>query len=431
MTAAGDPHDPSYTDEATVRGELTRAFELCVGCRRCTSLCGVFPTLFGLVDRIADHDPGRLTPSEQDAVLDGCFHCGRCAIGCPYAPGIHEAALDLPRLLRRAEAMRHAAGHQPIRRRLADRVIVRGVLTGRSLAAPPGSVVRRVVAATAGVSAVRVLPPVARQRFSTWFARRDPQVAEPPRGRVLVFPSCLVEHRDVETGRDLVTVYEHNGVECSVSRAGCCGAPWRDAGDRRRFDRALAATVTRLATEMRSAEVEAVVVPQPTCAAVLRDAVDHVVPAVRRDAELVGRRTHDAADHLLAMHDDGTLDTRFDGAVPARVVQHLPCHRLGAKRPDAVVRLLALTGTVVEVVEGCAAVGTTWGFRTANEEQSVAMARDLARQLIAARGVGGGPDEATVVGECGFADAALAAHLERRPTHPVSVLARAYGIAPG
>ena len=72
MTITYDPHHPQYLDEADVRGELTRVFDLCQGCRMCVDLCGSFPTLFDLVDRQADPDAPRLTPAEQDGVVDEC-----------------------------------------------------------------------------------------------------------------------------------------------------------------------------------------------------------------------------------------------------------------------------------------------------------------------------------------------------------------------
>ena len=75
MTITYDPEHPKYLDEADVRGELTRVFDLCHGCRQCIELCTSFPTLFEMIDRHDDHDAGRLTPAQQDQVVDECFQC--------------------------------------------------------------------------------------------------------------------------------------------------------------------------------------------------------------------------------------------------------------------------------------------------------------------------------------------------------------------
>lgn len=46
-----------------------------------------------------------------------------------------------------------------------------------------------------------------------------------------MFPTCLVEYQDVQIGKDLVQVYERNGIECTDTEAGCCGAPWLHSGN--------------------------------------------------------------------------------------------------------------------------------------------------------------------------------------------------------
>ena len=108
MTTTYDPKHPKYLDEADVRDELTRVYDLCHGCRLCFKFCTSFPTLFEMIDRHDDQDAGRLTPAQQDQVVDECFQCKLCYINCPYIPELHEWALDFPRLMLRADAMRHA-----------------------------------------------------------------------------------------------------------------------------------------------------------------------------------------------------------------------------------------------------------------------------------------------------------------------------------
>ena len=105
-------------------------------------------------------------------------------------------------------------------------------MANKVVGARPGSVVRKVVEATAGVSAVRLLPPYARERFSTWFAKRPKVRIAKRQGRVAVFPTCLVEYQQPQIGHDLVKVYERNGIECSLAdTTSCCGAPWLHSGD--------------------------------------------------------------------------------------------------------------------------------------------------------------------------------------------------------
>ena len=53
----------------------------------------------------------------------------------------------------------------------------------------PRALVRKAVEKITGVSSVRLLPPYAKQRFSTWFARRPKVRINRRQGRVAVFPT--------------------------------------------------------------------------------------------------------------------------------------------------------------------------------------------------------------------------------------------------
>ena len=430
MTTTYDPADPAYVDEADARAELTRVFDVCGGCRRCVDRCPSFPTLFELIDRHGDRDAGRLTPAEQDRVVDGCFQCKLCHLECPYASGRHEFDLDVPRLMLRARSMQHANGHVPSRARMATRVMARtdrvgalavatGPIADRVVDAAPGSAVRRMVARLTGVSAVRLLPPFARQRFSTWFRTRPRISLTRGQGRVTVFPTCLVEYHDPDIGKDLVRVYERNGVECEVSEIGCCGAPWLHAGHVDRFSRIARNNVAELAARVRAGTD--IVVPQPTCSYVLkRDYVDVVGGP---DAALVAEHTFDAAEYLVDLHRGATtqLDTDFPGELPEVITYHAPCHLraqdIGLRSRD----LLRLTGARVDLVQQCAGIDGMWGLRAGNEDLSVPIAEQLGEQIEQA---GGAP----IAGDCHLANTAIREQTGRRALHPLQILARAYGI---
>jgi len=76
-----------------------------------------------------------------------------------------------------------------------------------------------------GMAAQRVLPPYARQRFTTWFKWHKPS-SRPTTKEAAVFPTCFIEYMEPAIGRDLVGVYERNGISCSVPQGTkCCGAP--------------------------------------------------------------------------------------------------------------------------------------------------------------------------------------------------------------
>ncbi len=431
MTITYDPKHPKYLDEADVREELTRVYDLCHGCRLCFKYCTSFPTLFSYVDQHDDQDAGRLTPEQQDQVVDECFQCKLCYIKCPYIPELHEWALDFPRLMLRADAMRHANGQVSLRKRATTEFMGHTDALGKVstaaapianavLGAKPGGIVRKVVAATAGVSSVRLLPPFAKTRFSTWFKKRVKPVLTKKQGSVAVFPTCLVEYQEPGIGKDLVRVYERNGVACSlVDGAGCCGAPYLHSGDLDQFTKVATKQVKVLADAVR--EGKDIVVPQPTCGYVLKkDYLDYVGGP---DAELVAKNTYDSSEYLINLHKaDGTeLDTTFTGPVPETVTYHTPCHlraqNIGLRSRD----LMKLTGAKIKLVDQCSGIDGMWGFKAENEEFAIPIAKKLAGQITAANGD-------IVTGDCHLANTAITEQTGSKPLHPLQMVARAYGI---
>ena len=431
MTTTYDPKDPVYFDEADVRDELTRVYDLCHGCRLCFKFCTSFPTLFEMIDKHDDQDAGRLTPAEQDQVVDECFQCKLCYVNCPYIPELHEWNLDFPRLMLRADAMQHANGIKSFRDKATTQMMGRtdllgtlatstGPIANKMINAEPGSAIRKVVAKTTGVSPVRLLPPYAKQRFSTWFKKRPEINLTKRQGRVTVFPTCLVEYQETDIGKDLVKVYERNGIECSNTDAGCCGAPWLHSGNVKEFTKVAEKNIKTLAAEVRSGTD--IVVPQPTCSYIIKkDYLDYVGGP---DAELVAEHTYDAAEYLMKVHkgDDTSLDTDFRGDTVESITYHTPCHlraqNIGFKSRD----LMKLTGAKVKLVQQCSGIDGMWGFRAGNENISVPIAKKLGDQITKAGGD-------VVAGDCHLANTAIVEQTGRTPQHPLQVMARAYGIA--
>lgn len=436
MTITYDPRHAAYVDEADVRDEQTRVFDVCQGCRRCVSLCSSFPSLFEMLDGLDDRGAGALTPSQQDRVVDECFQCRRCSARCPYVPGLHELAIDFPRLMLRARAMRHATGQRTMRTMIADQLLGRTDLFGKAatsltsainwvVGAEPGSVRRRLLTTLTGISAGHRLPPYARRRFSSSLRRRRPGVETAADRCVTVFPTCLVEYRRPQIGHALIDLYARNGIACEVAGVGCCGAPWLTAGDSKRFARRAARNVATLAAAIRAGTD--VVVAQPNCHAVITtDYLDHVAGA---DAELVAARTFDAvaylADHLADHSADQqptelSLGTGYASGMPAVVVHHESCPGVGDGTPSASRALLELTGATVAEVRRCTGVDSRWGWRATNERISLAIAHEIGAEI----GAGVERSGADVVtGTCVVSNASISELTGRTVIHPLEFLA--------
>jgi Fe-S oxidoreductase len=231
----------------------------------------------------------------------------------------------------------------------------------------------------------------------------------------------MVEYQDPSIGKDLVKVYEHNGIECSLPEGQvCCGAPWLHAGDVDSFRRQAKKNVMVLAAAVRAGHD--IVVPQPTCSYVLKQDYKDYIGGT--DADLVANHTYDAAEYLMKVHKgEGTqLNTEFPGGVPDEVTYHAPCHlraqNIGLKSRD----LLKLTGTKVTVVAECSGIDGTWGYRAENYESSRGVAKKMAAGIEKA-----GND--TVAGDCVLANTSIVQETGKQPVHPIQLVARAYGIS--
>lgn len=438
MTVTYEPRHPSYLDEADVRGELTRTFDICRDCRQCVAHCGSFPTLFDMLDtRASELDQvgaGWLTPAQQDSVIDACFQCKLCVVDCPSGPGTGDDAIDVARLMLRSRAMQRDQRLVPSRPRAVAGLLCRTSLTGRIVSripfvnglvtAQPGSWRRRLLRGLSGLSATRSLMPFAAQTFSSWFAERPKVRLNDRQGRVALVPTCLVDYQATDVGKDLVRVYERNGIECADSVAVCCGAPWLHAGSIDRFAKLADRAVKRLADEVRAGND--IVVMQPTCGAVIReDFVNHVTTTNRReDAELVAAHTYDGAEYLMRLHaaDHTVLDLDFAGVVPRSVAYHassqLRVHDDGYASRD----LLWLTGARIDLIRKSAGASSVWHLRADHDAIAVPRSERLGELVEQARAD-------IVAGDCALANSEIAQRSSRPVVHPVQVLARAYGIA--
>ncbi len=438
MTITYDPTDSIYTDEADVRGELARTQEVCNGCRRCVDLCGVFPTLFEMLDAMAEPSADLLTPAQQDVVVDACVHCTLCAVGCPYesdSTGANGGGVDVPRLMLRARAMQFENDHLGVAGKTAVRVLARPDRVGRIATKVPalanrivgvanGSRSRNVLARVTGASSERRLGTFATRRFSDWFGDRPTIRLQRRHAAVTVFPTCIVEYQATSIGKDLVKVYERNGIECSVSAARCCGAPLLHAGDATAFAEVAEANMVRLAAEIRAGTD--IVVPQPGCAHVLTvDSVDYVTSdQARSDARLVAERTFDAADYLMRLHRGGhdVLDTDFEGVVHRRITYQASAHTRARRDGFPGRDLMRLTGALIDVVHEPTGIGGIWSMRS-GVDGGDAMTPRLTERLP----VGDGD---VIVSDSYLAGLAIGVGdgEEAVARHPLQVIARAYGI---
>ena len=419
-----DPLDTKYLDPHDTRAERDRTFHICSDCRVCVKLCPSFKDLFRMIDdRGGTEQVDELSAEEHRQVVDECFQCKLCYVICPYTPDQHqEWVIDFPRLMLRSLAIQARDGKVSKGARLLARTDLQGKVatTFAPVVNKMTSIgaVRGLMEKATGISRVRLLPKYGRVRFSKWFRRRASRLSNGERGTVAVFPTCLVEYQEPAIGRALVGVYERNGIACELPEGQvCCGMPWLDAGEIEKFKDNARKNVAALLPAVEAGLD--VVVPQPTCAYVIRNEYPDFLGT--EDARKVAGHTFDSSEYLMARHREQPLDRDFGGITYETITWQAACHyraqQIGPKSRD----LMGLTGAKVNTVERCSAIDGTWGLRAENVE----MARKVAKPLM--EKVRDSAD-AAVAGDCHLSNTAITQDAGKRPLHPLQILARAYGL---
>ncbi|HEX6311100.1 MAG TPA: heterodisulfide reductase-related iron-sulfur binding cluster [Acidimicrobiia bacterium] len=428
-----EPTDGKYLDAADARAERDRTFNICSDCRLCVRLCPSFKSLFRMVDEReeADHADAvtGLSDAEHQRVVDECYQCKLCYVVCPYTPDQQqEWVVDFPRLMLRSLVIQGEEGKVQRGARLLARTDLQGkVATTLSPVVNKMNEVgfaRGLMEKATGIAKDRLVPTFAKVRFSKWFRRRaagatTARAADTPdRGAVGMFPTCLVEYQQPAIGKAMVGVYERNGFTCELPEGQvCCGMPWLDAGDTKKFREHAQTNVDRLLPAVEAGHD--VVVPQPTCAYVIKNEYGDFLGT--DEARRVAEHTYDASEYLMNRHREQPLDTEFDGTTYESILWQAACHyraqQIGPKSRD----LMALTGAKVAMVERCSAIDGTWGLRAENVEMAKQVAKPLMEKVRES-------DAQLIAGDCQLSNTAIFEQTAKQPVHPLQVLARAYGL---
>ena len=422
--ATFDVTSTEFWNRQALDTELRRVFDICNGCRRCSSLCPSFKDLLQSLDREeVDGDAEKLGGADLKRVVDLCYQCKLCYNHCPYTPP-HRWEVDFPRLMLRARAV-HTRENGVSRQ---DKFLGNTGLIGRlgSLTTPLSNwanelgVHRSFMQAIVGIHKDRNLPRFYREVFSQWFAKHGVRVSDPV-GRVAFFVTCPVEYHNPAVGRATVRVLEKNRIDVSIPPQRCCGMPYLDGGAMNEARAQIDENVRTLADAVR--EGREIVVPGPTCSYMLKQEYPWLA-SDRESAKLVAQNTRDLFEYLARLHTEGRLASTFQKN-PGKIAYHLPCHlraqNIGAKSADL---LRLIPGAQVEVIERCSGVDGTWGFKKEYYELSLKVAEPLFRDLEAAR-----PDRTAT--DCPLAGLQIAQGTGQRARHPIQILAEAYGFDDG
>ncbi|MCB9794980.1 MAG: 4Fe-4S dicluster domain-containing protein [Alphaproteobacteria bacterium] len=419
-----DPSEPLYWQPEALAKEVTRAFEICHGCRMCFKYCDSFPSLFDLIDEHHGGDVTKLTEAETDKVMNECFQCKLCEVQCPYTPRDgHEFQLDFPRLVHRYKAQRGRKKGFTLR----DKLLGDPDMTGRLARASFGlanamnrvSVHRWFMEQVVGIHREKLLPEFASSTFERW-ADEQGKTVERPGPEVVLFQTCYVQNNEPHIGRDTVEVLEKNGVEVGCVRGlECCGMPKWEHGDLEGLRAQAKANLERLMPHVEAgAKVVAI---NPTCSMMLRrEYPELVAPEDKEAAAKLAEAVRDPSEFLWSLRSEERFNTDFRSSPGAKVSYHAPCH-LRAQSVGFRARNLMkkIPGVNPSMVQECCGHDGTYAMTTEGFEPSARIGKK------AFDGMKDGESEVWVT-DCPLAAVQFEQHAGVKPMHPMSLLARAY-----
>ena len=427
--------DDSFYDPIEIEKELHRVFDICHGCRRCFNQCDSFPILFDLVDESPTMELDGVDPASFKQVVDKCTLCDMCYMTkCPYVPP-HEFNLDFPHLMLRFRAMEARQGDLKFADKQLAETDRNGVLA--SLVAPianwaterGNTVLGPIVRGAAGLHPDAELPKYASNSFVNLSANTPVVNREAPaHGRkAVIYATCFVNFNTPGVGLDAREVLARNGVETVVLHPSCCGMPLLEQG--RIQDVARAART--VAQEMKPWIDQGydVIGLVPSCALMLKFEWPLILPDDPEVIEL-SKATFDITEYIV---DIAKKEGMAPGMQPidGTLTLHMACHARAQNMGQKGAEMLRLIPSAdVKVIERCSGHGGSWGFKQEHFETAIKVGRPVARQAAQS-----GPG--FVMSECPLAGVHIVQGMDRlgddkpKPelvTHPIQLLARAYGI---
>ncbi|NUR57534.1 MAG: FAD-binding oxidoreductase [Catenulispora sp.] len=366
-------------------GDFARAARRCVGVGKCRSMTGgvMCPSYRATGDE-KDSTRGRArvlqemldgrsvtqgyqAPEVLDA-LDLCLGCKGCKTDCPV--GVDMAAYKSEFLYqhyrrRVRPAVHYSLGWLPLWARLAafaPRVV------NRAMASPLAPLLKR----AGGIAAERALPRFAARPFRRRVTGHGVRPAEAsPTESVVLWADTFTEHFTPAVGEALIAVLRAAGFRVLLPpRTGCCGLTWISTGQLGVARRVLERTL-----ELMRPAVQAglpIVVPEPSCAAALREELTELLPAhplAARAADLVTG----PAEFLAARAPDWKPPASPWAGAEALVQIH--CHQYASGHTgQAEIELLARAGVRATVVSGCCGLAGDFGVTAGHYQVSMAIA---------------------------------------------------------
>ncbi len=316
-----------------------------------------------------------LRSKELEAALSNCLSCKACTLECP-------ANVNMALLKTELQYARIQNRGLSIQERLFSSVDFLGRLgckmpwLANSLL--DSSIVRFFGSKFLGVTSRRPLPHYARQRFDRWFEKRA-DVAQPTRGRVVLWDDTFVRYYEPEIGMAAVKVLEAAGFEVSLAMGRkCCGRPAFSQGNLRE---AVHSGQHNIALLNQDVDNTPIIFLEPSCYSMF---IEDYRELNLHDADAVAQRCFLFQDFLEQLLNAEPAALRFNSR-SERVVIHPHCHIKALTHPGYMKRLVdRLPQRNASLLEsGCCGMAGAFGMMESKYDLSVKVAEPLIRELRA------------------------------------------------
>jgi FAD/FMN-containing dehydrogenase/Fe-S oxidoreductase len=410
-------------------GDMRAAVSRCIGVGRCVSRQGtaLMCPSFRATGREQDSTRGRARmlqemvagslatqgwrSAEVRDALDLCLSCKGCLSECPT--GVDMASYKSEFLHHHYQGRLRPRSHYSLGA-LPRWLRMSWRLAPMSNALMRRGTTRRLLAAVAGISPERAIPPIARVPFTRG---HDPLLVRTTgqQGRITLWPDTFTNYLSPEVGHAAVRVMVAAGYDVEVpTEPVCCGLTWITTGQLDTARRVVRKTLdaTSLAGD------DPLVVLEPSCATSLKVDLPELLPGDPRAAALAARvmtfgELLDRARYVAPAGADA------GDAAPRPALSQPHCHQQAVLGTAADARVLARNGIPVgTTLAGCCGLAGNFGAERGHESISRQVAELALVPALAAT-----DPEALILADGFSCRTQIAALSGRRARHLAEVLA--------
>ena len=420
-----DWKNKDYLNEELFEKELRRVADACHGCRRCVSLCNSFPTLFDLIDESETFEVDGVSYDQFSDVVDHCYLCDLCFLTkCPYVPP-HEWEIDFPHLMLRGKAIKFNKSKTSFRDKILTSTDMLGKLGSRKILAPiinffnNQKFFRIILEKVLHIHRNAKLP-----KFSSTTAKKKHtkiiNVAKST-DKVAIYTTCYHNYNEPIVIDDLVAVLKHNDVHVELIKDDkCCGMPKLELGDLKTVEKTMQHNIHSFKKYVDKGYK--IIAPVPSCVLMFKQELPLLFPD-NNDVKDISQALCDPFEYLLMLHDQGKFKTNFVNGIGS-VFYQVACHQRVQNIGQVTKKILELIPeTDVEALERCSGHDGTYGVKEETHNIAIKIATPIVREYK--------KNNATEF----TSDCTLAAHHivnamgnKVMPTHPISLIKKAYGI---